>query len=97
MSINEFNVFDSTVKYNHCIGCGICDASCPHLKDNIVAIVDKVLCCNHDSFDGKPIIMINQIENYKNCKIIVTPFKDNDNISFELRKYKNQIITIEDL
>lgn len=69
----------------------------PHLKNNIVAIVDKALFLKLKSFDGKPVISKDKIDNFEDCKILVSSFKYKDEISLELKKYKNRIINIEDL
>lgn len=69
----------------------------PHLKDNIVAIVDKVLYLKLNFFDGKPIISKDAIDNFEDCKIIVSSFKYKEDISFELKKYRTRIINIDDL
>ncbi|MBF6676917.1 4Fe-4S binding protein, partial [Campylobacter sp. RM12321] len=32
----EFNVYDSTLSYDNCVGCGICEAVCPHNAINMI-------------------------------------------------------------
>lgn len=67
----------------------------PHLKNNIVAIVDKVLFIKLKDYEGIPIISVNEISNYTYDKIIVSPFLHQNEIAFELRNYANQLIQIK--
>lgn len=67
----------------------------PHLKNNIVAIVDKVLVTKIKEYEGIPIIALNQIDHYVYDKIIVSPFLYQNEIAFELRNYTNQVIQIK--
>ena len=67
----------------------------PHLKNNIVAIVDKVLFIKLKDYEGIPIISVNEINNYTYDKIIVSPFLHQNEIAFELRNYANQLIQIK--
>ncbi|MFA7090448.1 MAG: hypothetical protein WC149_01200 [Arcobacteraceae bacterium] len=67
----------------------------PHLKNNIVAIVDKVLVTKIKEYEGIPIIALNELGNYTYDKIIVSPFLHQNEITFELRNYANQLIQIK--
>jgi hypothetical protein len=67
----------------------------PHLKNNIVAIVDKVLVTKIKEYEGIPIIALNELGNYTYDKIIVSPFLHQNEIAFELRNYTNQLIQIK--
>lgn len=67
----------------------------PHLKNNIVAIVDKVVFINLKEYEGIPIISVSELDNYTYDKIIVSPFLHQNEITFELRNYTNQLIHIK--
>lgn len=67
----------------------------PHLKNNIVAIVDKVLLSTIKAYEGIPIISIDDIDNYPDVTVIVSPFLHQNEITFELRNCTNQLIQIK--
>ena len=66
----------------------------PHLKSNIVAIIDKVLFEKTNEYEGTPIIAISDIENYSNVNIIISPFLHQNDILLELRHCSNKLIQI---
>ncbi len=66
----------------------------PHIKENLVGIIDKSLR-EKDTVDGIKVLKEQQLNGYKDATILVTPYIHKEAIKQSLKHCKNEVIFLQ--